>query len=132
MIPRSNKDKLILTEIKIMKFLVLFSCAENSLKHQEWMKLGPETQQDLLFKGAASQEEWTKKYASKVKAESGSLGNTTIGIDSNGIHEIPSKYGKFIIVEANSREEAATMFLDHPHFKFFPGDGVEILEISEA
>ena len=34
----------------------------------------------------------------------------------------------YVIVEAESHEAAARMFLDHPHFSAFPGQSVEIIE----
>jgi hypothetical protein len=34
----------------------------------------------------------------------------------------------YTVVRAESQEEAAKMFLGHPHFTIFPGDGVEIME----
>jgi hypothetical protein len=39
--------------------------------------------------------------------------------------------GAFLVVKANSHDEAAKMFLEHPHFAIFPGDGVEVLELLE-
>ncbi len=34
----------------------------------------------------------------------------------------------FIVVQAESHEEAARMFEGHPHFAHFPGDSVEVME----
>ena len=34
----------------------------------------------------------------------------------------------YTIVQAESQEAAAKLFLNHPHFMIFPGDGVEIME----
>jgi hypothetical protein len=34
----------------------------------------------------------------------------------------------YTIVRAESQEAAVKMFLGHPHFTIFPGDGVEIME----
>ena len=36
--------------------------------------------------------------------------------------------GPRTVVEAESQEAAANMFIGHPHFTIFPGDGVEIME----
>jgi hypothetical protein len=35
----------------------------------------------------------------------------------------------FVIVKAESHEEAAKMFENHPQFTIFPGDGVEVMEV---
>ena len=37
--------------------------------------------------------------------------------------------GGFTIVQAESQEAAAKLFVNHPHFAIFPGDGVEVMEI---
>jgi ribosomal protein S17 len=34
----------------------------------------------------------------------------------------------YVVVRAESRQEAARMFENHPHFTIFPGDSVEIME----
>lgn len=31
------------------------------------------------------------------------------------------------LVEAESAEAAALLFVDHPHLKLFPGDGVDVM-----
>jgi hypothetical protein len=36
------------------------------------------------------------------------------------------------VVEAASQEAAAKMFLEHPHFTIFPGEGVEIMECLQV
>jgi hypothetical protein len=33
-----------------------------------------------------------------------------------------------VVVSADTHEAAARMFLQHPHFALFPGDGVEVME----
>lgn len=48
--------------------------------------------------------------------------------DRNGISEIVNKDTAYVIVRANSHDEAANFFLKHPHFMIFPGDSVEIME----
>ncbi len=52
------------------------------------------------------------------------------GYDNRGIRDIPSNMGAFAVVKANSHLEAANIFLDHPHFTYFPGDGVEVVELK--
>ena len=35
----------------------------------------------------------------------------------------------YTVIESATQEDVAKLFLDHPHFSIFPGDGVEIMEI---
>lgn len=109
-------------------FLAIFTCAENSKNHHEWMKLDKNTQKDLFQKGMDIQTKWLEKYKDQIILDGGTLGESTKLVDKEGIQDIPSKMGHFFIVKANSHEEAAEIFKDHPHFSVFPGDGIEILE----
>lgn len=109
-------------------FLAIFTCAENSKNHHEWMKLDKESQKNLFQKGMAIQSQWLEKYKDQIVFDGGTLGENTKLVDKSGTHDIPSKMGHFYVVKANSLEEAANIFKDHPHFSIFPGDGIEILE----
>lgn len=109
------------------KFLVLYTCAENSENHQAWKKLNTKEQKERAEKGIKAKLEWTKKYKHQIVFEGTSLGNTK-NVNNEGIQDIPSLMGEFLIIQANSHDEAAQIFLKHPHFAIFPGDGVQIIE----
>ena len=109
-------------------FLAIYTCAENSKNHQAWMKLDAQTQKERFAKGMAAKEQWAAKYKNQVVYEGAPLGEKTKKVDAQGIHDAPSLMGNFMVVQAESHEEAAKMFLEHPHFHLFPGDGVDILE----
>lgn len=113
-------------------FLALYTCAENSKNHQAWKQLDPETQRARMEKGMAARQLWAEKYKNKIVFEGGPLGDKTKLVDAQGIHETPSQMGAFVVVQASSHEDAAKMFLEHPHFAFFPGDGIEILELLDT
>ncbi|WP_413568499.1 hypothetical protein ACLWBD_13145 [Bdellovibrio sp. HCB117] len=112
-------------------FLAIFTCAENSKAHESWKKLSPEEQKERMKKGTAAREQWATKYKDAVVYEGGPLGNTKL-VDNQGVQDIPALQGNFIVVKAESHQEAAQMFLDHPHFAIFPGDGVQVMEILSA
>ncbi|KYG61951.1 hypothetical protein [Bdellovibrio bacteriovorus] len=112
-------------------FLAIFTCAENSKAHEAWKTLSPEEQADRMEKGTVAREQWAVRYKSAVVYEGGPLGNTKL-VDTQGVQDIPALQGNFIVVKAESLEKAAQMFLDHPHFAIFPGDGVQVMEILDA
>jgi hypothetical protein len=114
------------------KFLAIFTCAENSKNHNAWNMLDQETQKERMHKGTAALEQWTQKYKDQIVIESTSLSKTTKKTDTLGIHDTPSLMGAFVVVKASSHDEAAKMFINHPHFAFFPGDAVEILEYIDT
>lgn len=113
------------------KFLAIFTCAENSKNHEEWKKLSQETQRERMQAGMAANEQWKARFKNQIIYEGSPLDEMTKLIDREGIHDLPSKMGYFLVVQANSHEEAARIFLEHPHFAIFPGDGVEVLECAQ-
>ena len=66
-------------------------------------------------------------HASSIVENGSPLGKTK-KIDKNGISDTRNAIGAFIVVKAESHEDAAKMFLNHPHFMIFPGECVEIME----
>ena len=49
-------------------------------------------------------------------------------VDKSGIADTRNELGAWVVVQAESIEEAAKMFEGHPHFTIFPGDRVEVIE----
>jgi hypothetical protein len=71
--------------------------------------------------------EWGRKHDGSIVDGGGPLGRTK-RVTKDGIADVRNNLAAYTIVEAESQEAAARMFLDHPHFTIFPGDGVEIME----
>ncbi len=109
-------------------FLAIFTCAENSKNHEEWKKLTEEAQKEIMKKGMMALDQWNEKYKNQVIFDGGPLSEMTKKVDRHGVQETPSQMGTFLLIQANSHEEAAKVFLDHPHFALFPGDGIDVLE----
>lgn len=70
---------------------------------------------------------WGEAHAKSVVDHGAPLGRTK-RVTRDGITDIRNNLAGYTIVKAESQEAAAKMFLDHPHFTIFPGDGVEIME----
>jgi hypothetical protein len=49
-------------------------------------------------------------------------------VDPNGITDTRNNLTAYTIVEAATHDEAAKLFMKHPHFEIFPGDSIEIME----
>jgi DNA/RNA endonuclease YhcR with UshA esterase domain len=71
---------------------------------------------------------WAQDHGSALADMGGPLGKTK-KVSKKGIEDIRNEMGAFSVVSANSHEEAAKMFENHPHFTIFPGDRVEVMEI---
>lgn len=71
--------------------------------------------------------EWGTKHAASIINQGGPLGKTK-RTASDGVSDTRNGMAAYVVVKAESHEEAAKMFLNHPHFTIFPGDAVEIME----
>jgi hypothetical protein len=77
--------------------------------------------------GMEAWQKWVQDHSSSIVDMGAPLGRTK-RITKDGIADTRNNLGAYTVVEAESQEAAAKMFLDHPHFTIFPGDGVEIME----
>ena len=77
--------------------------------------------------GIAAWHKWVTDHKDAI-AEMGSPLGRTKRTDKNGVSDVRNELGAWTLVKANSQDEAAKLFLDHPHFTIFPGDRVEVME----
>ncbi len=74
---------------------------------------------------------WMKSgedHSRSIAENGGPLGRTK-RVSKDGIVDVRNNLAAYTVVRAESQEEAARMFLNHPHFTIFPGDAVEIMEV---
>jgi hypothetical protein len=95
--------------------------------NDEWNKLSEADSKARIAQGMQAWGAWMEKYASQVVVPGGPLGKT-LNVDKGGISSKVNGDCGYVIIKANSHEEAAAMFLNHPHFAIFPGENVEIME----
>jgi hypothetical protein len=77
-------------------------------------------------------EEW-RKWASKHQPEIVELGaplGKTKKVTKGGVENTKNQVGGYTIVQANSHDEAATIFADSAHF-MMPGSWIEVMEMAE-
>lgn len=80
-----------------------------------------------MKEGMEAWQKWVTDNAAVI-VDSGSPLGKTKRIDKNGISDSSNELGAWTIVKAESQEEAAKLFIDHPHFTIFPGDRIEVME----
>ena len=71
---------------------------------------------------------WMEDNADRIVFAGGPVGKTK-KTSRAGVQDIRNLLTGFTIFTADSHEEAAQLFLNHPHFSIFPGEGVEVMEI---
>jgi len=78
-------------------------------------------------KGMEAWTQWVKQHADSIVEEGGPLSRTK-RVTKDGVADVRNNLVAYTIVEAETQDAAAKMFLQHPHFTVFPGEGVEIME----
>jgi hypothetical protein len=114
----------------MMKFLAVYIGSENSPKAKEWETLSEEEGEKREKQGIAAWKEWAMKHQKSIIDLGGPLGPTK-QVDAKGISKTKNALTAYTVIQAESHEDAAKLFLNHPHFTIFPGDSVEIIECFE-
>jgi len=113
---------------EIMKqFLAVFTGSKTGKKAQAWNALAESERNEKIVKGQAGWTNWMTKHQAMIVFPGGPLSKTKL-VDGEGMADISNQMSAFVIVKAESQDLAVKMFLEHPHFTIFPGDGVEIME----
>jgi hypothetical protein len=96
-------------------------------KLQAWMKVDEQERARRDAAGVKAWMAWGTEHAKAIVDQGAPLGKTK-RIGPEGISDVRNNIAGYVVVQAESHEAAARLFLDHPHFTLFPGDGVEIME----
>lgn len=107
------------------KFMAVFLGTAASMK--KWETLDENARKERESKGIAAWKNWMM-INEKIIKETGSPLGKTKRIDANGISDMKNELTAYVVVEAESHEAAAKLFLEHPHFTIFPGDHIEVME----
>lgn len=107
-------------------FLAVFT--GNPAAMEKWMQQSEATRNEKEKQGMTAWKTWAEANQKRIVHTGGPLSKTK-RVEAAGIRDVRNAMAAFNIVEAENQEEAARMFLNHPHFTIFPGDGVEIMEI---
>jgi hypothetical protein len=109
------------------KFLAIYT--GNPAEFASWQKAhsDPEKKKAAEKAGMDGWIQWGKRHEKSVVDHGAPLGKTK-RVTKEGVKDIRNQMAGYTLLEAESHEAAAKMFLDHPHFTIFPGDGVEIME----
>jgi hypothetical protein len=92
-----------------------------------WDKLDEATRQARMASGMKAWHAWQDSKKGVTLVPGGPLGKTK-RVSASGIADAKNAMTGYIVVQAETHEDAARMFEGHPHFTIFPGDSVEIME----
>ena len=108
------------------KFVAIYLGSSNVTA--AWEKLTEAERKQKEAAGMKAWGDWMASHQKSIVETGGPLGKTK-KINPQGISDVRNAMAAYIIVQAESHEAAAKLFLNHPHFAIFPGDSVEIMEV---
>lgn len=109
------------------KFLAIYIGTPAALERAQWDKLDESTRKARETSGISAWMDWGRRHAARMVDQGNPLGRTKRA-SADGIADTKNSMTGYVIIEAESHEEAAKLFENHPHFAIFPGDSVEIME----
>jgi transcription antitermination factor NusG len=107
------------------KFLAIYLGTPANL--DAWRALPEQERKEREKAGFDAWMKWGEDNK-KVVADNGAPLGKTKRIDARGISDTKNAMTGYVLVEAESHDEAAKLFRNHPHFTMFPGEAVEIME----
>lgn len=108
------------------RYLAVFTGTPSAMAR--WEVLTEGERQQMQAQGVAAWKKWVSDNAASIIEMGGPLSGTKL-VASGGITDIHNNLSAFTIVQAESQEAAACLFLNHPHLTIFPGEGVEVMEV---
>jgi len=108
------------------KFVALYLGSEQA--RSAWEKLGEAERKQREQAGMKAWGDWMTTHQKNVVEHGGPLGKTK-KINRQGVSDTKNAVAGYVVVQAESHDDAAKLFLNHPHFAIFPGDSVEIMEV---
>lgn len=108
-------------------FLAVFLGSDSGKRALEWDALDDKTRQSREQEGMKAWHAWVEKNKDAIVTMGAPLGSTKL-VDPRGVADTTNLLTAFTVVAAENHEEAAKLFLNHPHFAIFPGDSVEVME----
>ena len=114
---------------QMKQFLAVFLGKEATMK--EWDTLDEKVREQREAAGMKAWGDWVAKHAASIVNQGAPLGATK-HVDKKGISKVRNDLCVYVVVQAESHEAAAKMFLNHPHFTIFPGDSIEVMECLEV
>src|SRR5881628_2557244 len=108
------------------KFLVIYK-APNAVI-DEWMKKPEQERKADETKMMEAWKKWMSANGSKLTEKGGGVGKPKV-VSSSGVKDARNDIMMYQMVQANSADEAAKMFEDHPHFGI-PQATIEVMPLK--
>lgn len=110
------------------KFLVLFLTPVSVL--EEWMKKDESERNAEEEKMKAGWMTWTQTHAASIVDMPSGAGKTKV-VSQSGVADTKNNIMMYGTVQAESHDDAAAMFVGHPHLEI-PQATIEIMTINQV
>jgi len=107
------------------KFLAIYTGTPGALGKWKAMNEAQRMQQEKA--GMRAWETWASAHAKSILDPGTPIGKTK-RISAQGISATTNEICAYTIIQADSHEDAANLFVNHPYFMIFPGDSVDVME----
>jgi hypothetical protein len=107
------------------KFMAIYLGSADAMS--SWEKLTETERSQKEAAGMKAWGDWMATHQKSLVETGGPLGKTK-KVDPQGVSDVRNAMAAYVVVQAESHDAAAKLFLNHPHFTIFPGDSVEIME----
>jgi hypothetical protein len=108
------------------RYLAVFTGSPSAMA--QWDSISEQERQKRQAEGVAAWKKWATDNAASIIEMGGPLSRTKL-ISKGGISDVRNNLAGFTVVQADSQDAASRLFLNHPHFTIFPGEGVEVMEV---
>jgi hypothetical protein len=117
-----------IVETHLKRFMAIYIGIATPAQKAALSQSDPTQLADMQARGMAAWGVWAARNAAQIVDHGAPLGKTKRASKA-GISDTTNQMTAYAIVQAESHDEAARLFQDHPHFAVFPGEAVEIMEI---
>jgi hypothetical protein len=108
-------------------FVAIYLGTAEALQRSGWSTLDEGQRRQREREGIEAWTRWGEANKAAIVDGGSPLGRTK-QVSVAGMRDTRNDITGYTIVRASTHEEAARLFLNHPHFTIFPGDSVEIIE----
>jgi hypothetical protein len=108
-------------------YLAVFTGTDEAMEKAGWNALTEAQRHERIQSGMNKWHAWMKSNENRIVDAGGPLGKTK-RVSPAGVADVKNNIAGYVIVAAESHEEAAKLFEGHPHFSIFPGEAVEVME----
>jgi hypothetical protein len=109
-------------------YLAVFLGDKNSQPMKAWTALSDQERDAKTKAGIVAWKAWAATHQTAIVSMGGPLGKTK-SVSPRGVEDVSNAMSAFVVVRANSHEDAARLFENHPHFAIFPGVAVEVMPV---